>query len=152
MNKKITKVFIALCVFPLVSVPFERLEPSADTLSTNYSTDISKRSITGGFLGILDAENPISRSIILTSPDFVPNYITIDIYDGGPQDLLWYMAVGNMTTNTVLTPHLNYQPGVKRMIIRLDGISKGDKLVFFMQATSGSGEIHLRATLSNVIN
>lgn len=149
MNKNITKFFITMCALPIISVPFAPINASADSLPLSCSADTSLKSITKGFLGVLDSQNPLAPGLTLTSPDFVPNYITIDIYNGGPQDLSWYMAVGNATTNTVITPNLAYQPGVTRMKIRLDGVTKGDELVFFMRATSGRGEVHLRATLSN---
>lgn len=148
MNKNITKFFIALCILPMFSIPFAPTKASADMLPLSYSSGTSVKSITGGFLGILDSEKPLAPAITLISQDFVPNFITIDIYDGGPNDLSWYMGVGNLTTNTIITSNLSYQPGLTRMKIRLHGVSKGDDLVFFMRAASGKGEIHLRATLS----
>lgn len=147
MTKTIQKVFIGLCLILVSGISFS--SASASVLNPLFTTNVSLilRSITGGFTGTLDSKSEFASGMILSTTDFVPNFIIVDIYDGGNEALSWYMGVVNKTTDKVITPDLYYQSGTTKMIIILNRVSKGDEIIFYMRATSGKGNIDLRATL-----
>lgn len=111
---------------------------------SNHSKGLKE--IFGSFTGNLNEGGGNTIVDLGTVENFSPNFIILDVINGGPASLDWSAAIYDTTTNSLVGDWTPFVHGYSALDVRVSGTNVGDHLELWLHANSGSGEVSLTAS------
>lgn len=123
---------------------------NSKAVSQNAQTSQSQSNlgeISGSFSGDLHEGMGTKPVPIGTVEYVVPPVITLNVINGGPENLTWSAAIYDVTTNKLVCDWTEFQHGYGNLLLPIDrsNVKVGDSLQLWLHANSGSGHVILKA-------
>ena len=149
MKKTIAWLATGLTVCTALTGPVALASSISTENKTSNQSEISSKSlkeIYGSFTGNLNEGAGNTVVDLGTVENFSPNFIILDVINGGPASLDWTAAIYDTTTNSLVGDWTPFVHGHSALDVRVSGTNIGDHLELWLHANSGTGEVSLTAS------